>query len=113
MVMTDTTLAGAYLAEFEEMWAGSLHEDKADNTVHLLDWDGTGVESFSPTGLVVFEVWDELDNAGQTIHFGMFCWTDDLLAGRVVERLGAGVEEGRGGADETREAEGGSTLIDV
>jgi hypothetical protein len=43
----------------------------------------------------------------------MFCWTDDVLADQVVERLGAGVEEGRGIADETREAEGGSTPIDV
>jgi len=112
-VITGTTLAGVYLAEFEEMWAGSLHEDKADSTAHLLDWDGTGVENFSPTGLAASEVWDELDHADQTIHFGMFCWTDDPLAGRVVERLGAGVEEGRGVADETRETEGGSTLIDV
>jgi hypothetical protein len=38
---------------------------------------------------------------------------DDLLAGRVMERLGAGGGEGRGVADETRETEGGSTLIDV
>jgi hypothetical protein len=37
IVITDTTLAGIYLAEFEEMWAGSLHEDKADSTLHLLD----------------------------------------------------------------------------
>lgn len=37
IVITDTTLAGVYLAEFDEMWAGSLHEDKADSTVHLLD----------------------------------------------------------------------------
>jgi hypothetical protein len=44
IVITDTTLAGIYLAEFEEMWAGSLHEDKADSTAHLLDWDGTGVQ---------------------------------------------------------------------
>ncbi|HUX75051.1 MAG TPA: hypothetical protein VMY40_00245 [Anaerolineae bacterium] len=49
IVITDTTLAGAYVTEFEETWAGSLHEDKADNTLHLLDWDGTGVEHFAPT----------------------------------------------------------------
>jgi hypothetical protein len=49
IVITGTTLAGVYLAEFEEMWAGSLHEDKADSTLHLLDWDGTGVEHFAPT----------------------------------------------------------------
>jgi hypothetical protein len=37
IVITDTMLAGVYLVEFEEMWAGSLHEEKADNTPHLLD----------------------------------------------------------------------------
>jgi hypothetical protein len=93
LVITDTTMAGVYLAEFEEMWAGSFQEDKADNTPHLLDYAGTGVESFfSPTDLVAFEVWDELANAEESIHFGMFFWTDDVLADRVVERLGAGVE---------------------
>jgi hypothetical protein len=69
----------------------------------LLDWDGTGAESFLPTSLAAFEVWDEVGNTDQAIHFGMFCWTDDLLAGRMVERLGVGVEEGQGVADETRE----------
>jgi len=93
IVITDTTLAGVYLAEFEEMWAGTFHEDKADNTAHLLDYDGTQVESFfSPTDLVALEVWDELAHAEQSIHFGMFFWTDDVLADRVVEQLGAGVE---------------------
>ncbi len=93
IVITDTTLAGIYSAEFAEMWAGSFHEAKADNTAHVLDYDGTRLESyFSPTDLVAFEVWDELANADQSIHFAMFFWTDDLLTERVVERLGAGVE---------------------
>lgn len=47
---------------------------------------------FSPTDLVAFEVWDELAGADETIHFGMFFWTDDLLADRVIERLGQGIE---------------------
>ena len=41
---------------------------------------------------MAFEVWDELANADETIHFGMDFWTDDVLADRAVERLGAGVE---------------------
>jgi len=93
IVITDTTLADIYATEFAEMWAGNFHEDKADNTVHLLDYNGTRLESyFSPTDLVAFEVWDELAGADETIHFAMFFWTDDLLTDRVVERLGAGVE---------------------
>ena len=93
IVITDTTLADIYATEFAEMWAGNFHKDKADNTVHLLDYDDTRLETyFSPTDLVAFEVWDELAGADETIHFAMFFWTDDLLADRVVERLGAGVE---------------------
>jgi len=93
IVITDTTLADIYMTEFAEMWAGSFHEDKADNTAHLLDYNGTLLESyFSPTDLVAFEVWDELAGADETIHFAMFYWTDDLLTDRAVERLEAGVE---------------------
>lgn len=93
IVITDTTLAGLYTAEFEEMWAGNFQEDKGDDPPHLLDYAGTSLESyFSPTDLVAFEVWDELANADESIHFAMFFWTDDLLTDRVVERLGSGVE---------------------
>jgi phosphatidylserine/phosphatidylglycerophosphate/cardiolipin synthase-like enzyme len=93
IAITDTTLAGVYTAEFEEMWTGHFHESKADNTAHLLDYDGTLLESyFSPTDLVGFEVWNELAGADQTVHFAMFFWTDDLLTDRVIERIGAGVQ---------------------
>lgn len=93
IAITDTTLAGVYTTEFEEMWAGTFQDDKADNTPHLLDYNGTGVESFfSPTDLVAFEVWDELASADETVHFGMFFWTDDVLAERAVERIRDGVE---------------------
>jgi phosphatidylserine/phosphatidylglycerophosphate/cardiolipin synthase-like enzyme len=92
IAITDTTLASVYTAEFEEMWTGNFHEDKEDNTAHLLDYSGTILESyFSPTDLVAFEVWDELDNADDTIHFAMFFWTDDLLTERVVERIDSAV----------------------
>ncbi len=93
IVITDTILAGIYTAEFEEMWGGSFHNDKIDNTAHLLDYDGTRVECyFSPTDLVAFEVRDELAGADETIHFAMFFWTDDLLTDQLGERLRAGVE---------------------
>jgi phosphatidylserine/phosphatidylglycerophosphate/cardiolipin synthase-like enzyme len=93
IVITDTTMASVYQTEFDEMYAGDFHGDKADNTAHLSDYAGTQVESFfSPTDLVAFEVWDELAQADETIHFAMFFWTDDLLTDRVVERLGDGVE---------------------
>jgi phosphatidylserine/phosphatidylglycerophosphate/cardiolipin synthase-like enzyme len=93
IAITDTVLAGSYTTEFEEMWSGHFDGAKTDNTAHLLDYNGTLVESyFSPTDLPAFEVWNELANADQTIHFAMFFWTDELLSKRVVERLGNGVQ---------------------
>lgn len=93
IVMTDTVLAGTYATEFVEMWSGAFHESKSDNTAHLIQYDDALVESyFSPTDLPAFEVWNELANAEQTIHFAMFFWTDDLLSQRVIERLQGGVQ---------------------
>lgn len=93
LAVTDTVLASVYTTEFSEMWGGSFQGDKADNTIHLLDYNGTRLESFfSPTDLVAFEVWDELAGADESIHFAMFFWTDDLLTSRVIDRLGTGVE---------------------
>lgn len=108
IIITDTLLADVYQAEFEEMWSGVFHGDKTDNTAHLLDYNGTLVESyFSPTDLVAFEVWDELAGADKTIHFAMFFWTDDLLTDRVAERLAAGVQV-YGVFDQLGEANGSS-----
>jgi phosphatidylserine/phosphatidylglycerophosphate/cardiolipin synthase-like enzyme len=93
IVITSTALAGVYTLEFEEMWAGIFHSAKTDNTPHLLDYNGAGVESyFSPTDLVTFEVWGELAEADESVHFAMFFWTDDVLTERTIERLQEGVE---------------------
>jgi HKD family nuclease len=93
LVVTDTTLANIYTTEFNEMWGGAFHSDKSDNTLHLLNYSGTLVKSFfSPTDLVAFEVWDELAHADETIHFGMFFWTDPVLTQRTMQRLAAGVQ---------------------
>jgi phosphatidylserine/phosphatidylglycerophosphate/cardiolipin synthase-like enzyme len=75
------------------MWSGVFHESKADNKIHRMQVDGAFVESyFSPTDLTAFEVWDELADADETIHFAMFFWTDELLSRRVADRMQAGVE---------------------
>ena len=93
IVITSTVLAETYTTEFEELWTGQFQGDKADNTAHHLDYEGTLVESFfSPTDRVAFEVWDELASLDETLHFAMFFWTDDLLTERVIERLNAGAE---------------------
>jgi hypothetical protein len=92
-VITDTTMAAVCGTEFDEMWTGTFHNDKTDNTLHLFDYDGTPVESyFSPTDLVAREVWDELAHADETIRLLIFFWTDDLLTERVVEPTEAGMD---------------------
>lgn len=108
LVITDTLLASAYTVEFEEMFSNSFQGAKLDNTAHLFNYNGVLVESyFSPSDLVAFEVWDELAQAEETIHFVMFFWTDDLLTNRTIERLEAGVEVA-GLFDQLGEANGSS-----
>ncbi len=93
LVITDTVLANIYTTEFNEMWGGAFHTAKSDNTSPLLDYNGATVKSFfSPTDLVAFEVWDELAHADETIHFGMFFWTDPVLTQRTTQRLAASVQ---------------------
>lgn len=92
MLVTDPTLAHVYSLEFNEMWSGLLHGTKAGNTPHLLDYTGTKVESyFSPTDNVAFEVWQELADAEESVHFAMFFFADDVLSDRLVELAESGV----------------------
>jgi hypothetical protein len=92
IVITDALLASVYTTEFEEMWAGNFHDAKTDNTPHLLDFDGTLLESyFSPTDGVASALSETLGYADEAIHFAMYYWTYDLLTDRVIDRLNAGV----------------------
>lgn len=108
VVITDTVLAAVYTTEFEEMWAGTFHSAKADNTAHLFNYNGLRLESyFSPTDLVAFEVRDELAQADETIHFAMFFWTDAVLTDQAIAQIEAGVEVA-GMFDQLGEANGSS-----
>lgn len=92
LLVYDPTLANIYSLEFNEMWSGLFHGAKADNTPHLLDYTGTKVESyFSPTDNVAFEVWQELANAEESVHFAMFFFTDDVLSEQMVKLAESGV----------------------
>jgi len=92
LLVTDSTLAHAYSLEFNEMWSVLFHGAKADNTPHLLDYAGTKVESyFSPTDNVAFEVWLELANAEESVHFAMFFFADNVLSDRLVTLAESGV----------------------
>lgn len=93
IVITSTTLATVYASEFNEMVSGVFQGSKADNTAHLLDYNGTLVELyFSPSDIVAFEVWNELQEADESLHFAMFFWTDSLLSEIVAMQIPAGLE---------------------
>lgn len=52
VLIDSTALAGIYTTEFAEMYAGNFHDEKTDNTTHVLPVlsDGTVIESyFAPT----------------------------------------------------------------
>jgi phosphatidylserine/phosphatidylglycerophosphate/cardiolipin synthase-like enzyme len=52
VLIDSTALADVYTDEFEEMYAGDFHDEKTDNTLHVLPAlsDGTVIESyFAPT----------------------------------------------------------------
>lgn len=52
VLIDSTDLAGVYTVEFEEMYGGDFHDEKTDNTTHVLPTlaDGTIIESyFAPT----------------------------------------------------------------
>jgi phosphatidylserine/phosphatidylglycerophosphate/cardiolipin synthase-like enzyme len=52
VLIDSTALADIYTDEFEEMYAGNFHDEKSDNTTHVLPTlsDGTVIESyFAPT----------------------------------------------------------------
>jgi phosphatidylserine/phosphatidylglycerophosphate/cardiolipin synthase-like enzyme len=52
MLIDSTALAAVYTTEFEEMYNGDFHDEKLDNTTHVLPTlaDGTVIESyFAPT----------------------------------------------------------------
>jgi phosphatidylserine/phosphatidylglycerophosphate/cardiolipin synthase-like enzyme len=52
VLIDNTELAGVYTTEFEEMYGGDFHDEKTDNTTHVLATltDGTKIKSyFAPT----------------------------------------------------------------
>ena len=87
MVITSTNLAQAYTTEFDEMFSGSFHNSKTDNTIHDFDYsDGSVSVYFSPTDGAQEAILDVISNAQQSIHFSMFFWTTDTIADLVLTK---------------------------
>ncbi len=93
LVFTSTLLADIYTIEFEEMFVGGLFGTaKSDNVTHTLDYNGIPLEVyFSPTDDALPEILAEVAGAAESIHFGIFFFTDASLRDALIARQQAGV----------------------
>jgi phosphatidylserine/phosphatidylglycerophosphate/cardiolipin synthase-like enzyme len=93
LVFTSTLLADIYTLEFEEMFIDGLFGTaKTDNTTHTLTVNGVPMNIyFSPSDAALGEVIDEVNAAANSIHFGIFFFTDDTLREALIARHQAGV----------------------
>jgi phosphatidylserine/phosphatidylglycerophosphate/cardiolipin synthase-like enzyme len=97
VIVRDMALARAYRMEFDEMWGGSgaqpvpansrFGEDKADNTPHHFNINGTAVQLwFSPSDGTTARIAQALSTADQHIEFALFAFTSNPLADALIER---------------------------
>jgi phosphatidylserine/phosphatidylglycerophosphate/cardiolipin synthase-like enzyme len=90
-------LAAIYGREFEEMFGGRFHGEKADDLTHLLDArhfaDGTVVESwFSPSDRPITNgVLPLIHGAQSTLDVAMFFFTSDEIADALISASARGV----------------------
>lgn len=89
MLIDSVNLASVYSAEFEEMWTDELsHNNKTDNTVHVLPayTDGTEVESyFAPTDDAMNNaIIPAIDTADSSLDIAIFYLTSQEIADAVL-----------------------------
>jgi phosphatidylserine/phosphatidylglycerophosphate/cardiolipin synthase-like enzyme len=97
--ISSVRLAEIYTAEFDEMFGGSFHHRKTDNTAHVLDSsqfaDGTTVVKsyFSPTDNARDNAVIPLINAAaHTLDIAMFFLTSSEIGAAVVAAKARGVD---------------------
>ncbi len=83
ILIDSTALADIYTDEFEEMYGGDFHDDKTDNTTHVLSTfaDGTVMESyFAPTDDAETNAMVRaIDDAASTINMRTFFLTSETI----------------------------------
>ncbi len=96
-VFHSRALAAIYEHELEEMFGGRFHNDKIDDTEHVLDGGvfgrGTIVKSyFSPSDRATENaVLPLIDGAGRTLDVAMFFFTNELIADAMLAAAARGV----------------------
>lgn len=95
VLIDSTALAGIYTDEFEEMYAGDFHDDKTDNTTHVLPTlsDGTVIKSyFAPTDDAETHAIVAAINAAHTkINMRTFFLTSQTIADALEDAKDRGV----------------------
>ena len=95
-IMIDSTaLADVYTDEFEEMYGGDFHDEKTDNTTHVLPTlsDGTVIESyFAPTDdAETNAIVRAIDAAGTKINMRTFFLTSETIRDALKDAKDRGV----------------------
>ncbi len=103
VIIQDQALARAYQLEFEEMWGGSgpqpgvfgsvAGDQKADNTPHLFNINGTMVELyFSPSDNVSFRMEEAIRSADSMIDFALLTFTFNDLGTAILDKHNEGID---------------------
>jgi phosphatidylserine/phosphatidylglycerophosphate/cardiolipin synthase-like enzyme len=85
-------LAGAYEAEFAEMWGGVFGKGKRSETSEFVINNKTVEVYFCPEDWCANKLIYALQDASDSIYFMTFSFTHDEVGKQVVERAGAGVD---------------------
>ena len=95
VLIDSTALADVYTDEFEEMYNGDFHDDKTDNTTHVLPTlsDGTVIKSyFAPTDDAETNAIVAAINAANTkINMRTFFLTSETIVGALEDAKDRGV----------------------
>ena len=95
VLIDNAELAGIYTDEFEEMYAGDFHDEKTDNTTHVLATlaDGTKIKSyFAPTDdAQTNAIVAAINQANTKINMRTFFLTSETIAGALEDAKDRGV----------------------
>jgi phosphatidylserine/phosphatidylglycerophosphate/cardiolipin synthase-like enzyme len=95
VLIDNAELAGIYTAEFAEMYAGEFHDEKSDDTTHVLATlaDGTKIKSyFAPTDdAQANAIVAAINQATTKINMRTFFLTSETIAGALEDAKDRGV----------------------
>jgi phosphatidylserine/phosphatidylglycerophosphate/cardiolipin synthase-like enzyme len=92
LVITSTVVADIYSTEFAEMFGGTFHGAKTDNTPHSASVAGSAVEvAFAPSDGIEQRIINALNSANSSIQVAMFTFTSAPIAQALIAAKNRGV----------------------